>query len=139
MSLADYTDIEKDIKESQPPSTLPSGTEAKIRIISVRDGTSDKNDAHWYQPIFDVPDQPLVAEFNAFFWDLAERDKLEPKQAERLLNQFKQFAECFDIDYSKPFNWVDDLPGKTGWVILGVKKSDEFGDQNTIRKYLARK
>ena len=138
MSLADYSDIEKKIKESQPPSTLPSGTEVKVRIISVRDGTA-KNDVHYYSPIFDVPDDPNVAEFSAFFWDLAERDKLDPKQAERLLNQFKQFAECFGIDYSKPFSWVDDLPGKTGWIIVGVKKTDEYGDQNTVKKYLVGK
>lgn len=137
--MNDYSDLEKEIKESQPPSTLKSGTEVQFRIITVREGTSDKNGAHWYQPVFDVPDQPLVAEFNGFFWDLNDRDKLEPKQAARLLNQFKQFAECIGLDYSKPFSWTDDLPGMGGWAILGVKKDDQYGDSNTIKQYLVRK
>jgi hypothetical protein len=139
MSLADYSDLEKEIKESQAPSTLPSGTEVKFRVISVREGTSEKNGAHYYMPVYDVPDHPNCAEFSDFFWDLADRDKLEPKQAARLLNQFKVFAECIGLDYSKPFSWSDDIPGLTGWAILGVKKSDEYGDSNSIKKYLARK
>lgn len=139
MSLADYSDLEKEIASSQAPSTLPAGTEAEIRIISVRDGVSDKNGAHYYMPVFDVPDHPLCAEFSDFFWDLAERDKIEPKQAARLLHQFKLFAECFGIDYSRPFSWTDDLVGKKGWAILGVRKSDEYGDSNSIKKYLSKK
>ena len=139
MSVSDYSDLEKKIKESQPPTCLPSGTEVKFRIVTVREGISDKNNAQWYMPVFDVPDHPNCVEFSAFFWDLADRDKLDPKQAERLLNQFKQFAECIGLDYTKPFDWLTDLDGKTGYAILGIRKSDEFGDQNTIKKYLVRK
>jgi hypothetical protein len=44
-----------------------------------------------------------------------------------------------NIDYSRPFDWEDDLVGLEGWIILGVKKSDEYGDQNTVKKYVAPK
>jgi hypothetical protein len=137
--LADYTDLEKEIAEAPEPKTLPRGSEVKARIVSVRSGISDKNDAQWYQPVFDVPSDPLVNEFNDFFWDLADRNKLDPKQAARSLTKFKNFAAAFDLDYSRPFDWVEDLVGLEGWVILGVKKSDEYGDQNTISKYVVRK
>jgi hypothetical protein len=137
--LADYTDLEKEIAEAPEPKTLPRGSEVKARIVSVRSGISDKNDAQWYQPVFDVPSDPLVNEFNDFFWDLADRNKLDPKGAARSLTKFKNFAAAFDLDYSRPFDWVEDLVGLEGWVILGVKKSDEYGDQNTISKYVVRK
>lgn len=137
MALADYSDIEKEINEAQEPTILPKGSEVKARIISVRSGVSDKNGATWYQPVFDIPAEPLAKEFNDFFWDLGDRDKLDEKQYQRSLSQFKNFAAAFNLDFSRPFDWEDDLPGLEGWVILGVKKDDEYGDSNTVKKYIA--
>lgn len=136
MPLSDYSDLEREISDSKEPIILKRGEEVKARIISVRSGISDKNGAQWYQPVFDVPDQPLVKEFSAFFWDLSDRVKLDAKQAARALNQFKNFATCFGIDYSRPFSWEDDLVGKTGWVIVGIQKDDQYGDKNTVSKYV---
>lgn len=140
MSLVDYSDLEKEIANAPEPKTLPRGAEVKARIIAVKSGVSDKertNGATWYQPVFDVPSDPMVSEFNAFFWDLASKDKLDAKQVARNMNAFKNFAIAFGIDYSRPFSWEDDLIGKEGWLIVGVKKSDEYGDQNTVSKYVA--
>ncbi len=139
MSLTDYSNLEKEIENVPEPKVLPRGTEVKARIINVRDGISDKNNAQWYQPVFDVPNEPLAMEFNDFFWDLSDRDKLDEKSGIRAMRKFKMFAEAFGIDYSKPFSWTDDLVGKEGWVILGIRKSEEYGDQNTVQKYMSRK
>lgn len=137
--LTDYSDLEEEISEAPEPKVLPRGSEVKARIIAVREGISDKNDAQWYMPVFDIPAEPMVIEFNEFMWDLADRDKLDPKAAQRALNKFKNFAKAFDLDYSRPFSWTDDLVGLEGWVILGVKKDDEYGDKNTISKYVTGK
>jgi len=137
MSLTDYSDLEGEIKDAPEPKILARGSEVRARIINVREGVSDKNGAQWYQPVFDVPDDPMVIEFNDFFWDLADRSKLDPKSAQRALYKFQKFAEAFGLDYSRPFSWTDDLLGLEGWVILGVRKSDEYGDQNTVSKYVA--
>ena len=135
--LVDYTDLEKEISNAPEPKILPKGSEVKARIVAVRSGVSDKNNCQWYQPIFDVPDDPMVIEFNDFFWDIVDaKDKIEDKQYQRNLNHFKNFASAFGVDYSRPFSWDDDLIGLEGWVILGVKKDDEYGDSNTIRKYI---
>lgn len=137
MSLTDYSDLEKEINDAPEPKTLPRGSEVRARIIGVREGISDKNGAQWYMPTFDVPDDPMVIEFNDFFWDLADRDKLDPKASQRALYKFQKFAQAFGLDYSRPFSWTDDLDGLEGWVILGVRKSDEYGEQNTVSKYVA--
>lgn len=137
MSLTDYSDLEKDIASAQEPKILPRGSEVKARIIKVKSGVSDKNDCQWFQPVFDVPGDPMVIEFTDFFWDLADRIKLDAKSAARATYKFKQFAAAFKLDYSKPFNWEDDLVGLEGWVQLGVRKTDEYGDQNTVSKYVA--
>lgn len=136
MSLTDYSELENEIKNVPEPVILKRGEEVKARIIAVRTGISDKNECTWYQPVFDVPSEPLVTEFNDFFWEL-DREKLSEKDYIRALRKFKMFAEAFDIDYSRPFDWEEDFIGKEGWVIVGIKKSDEYGDQNTVQKYVA--
>ncbi len=134
--LTDYSNIESEITGAEEPKTLPVGSEVKIRIIGVRSGTSATNDCVWYSPIFDVPEDPMVMEFSAFFWEL-DQTKLNAKSYARSVYQFKQFATCFGIDYSRPFSWEDDLVGLEGWAILGIKKSDEYGDQNTVKKFIS--
>lgn len=139
MSLTDYSDLEKEIDDAPEPKILPRGSEVLARIIAVNEGVSDKNGAQWYMPIFDVPGDPMVIEFNDFFWDLADRDKLDPKAAQRAVYKFQKFAQAVNLDYSRPFSWMDDLVGLEGWVILGVKKDDEYGDKNNVSKYVAGK
>jgi len=140
MALTDYSDLEHEIKDAPEPKILPRGAEVKARIISVRGGVSEKNGCQWYQPVFDIPNIPEAMEFNDFIWDLIDaRDKLDDKQKSRNMTRFKNFTAAFGIDYTRPFSWEDDLIGKEGWVILGVKKSDEYGDSNIVSKYVAGK
>lgn len=137
LMLTDYSALEQEIADAPEPTILPKGSEVKARIINMRGGISDKNGAQWYQPVFDIPDQPLAKEFNDFFWDLKDCDKLDEKSAARSMRKFKVFAEAFSIDYSKPFDWEDDLINLEGWIILGIKKDEEYGDSNTVSKYVA--
>ena len=138
MSLVDYSDIQGDIENAPEPKVLPAGTEVKVKIISVRTGNSDKNDCNWFSPIFEVPDESMAKEFNSFFWEL-DKTHLTAKEYARTLYDFKLFAKAFGLDLSRPFDPEDDLVGLEGWVIVGVKKSEEYGEQNTIKKYIAGK
>lgn len=136
MSLVDYSDMEKDILEAPEPEVLKVGEEVKCKIISVRTGTSDKNDCDWFMPVFEVVDQPAAAEFSDFFWELDE-EKLTEKEFMRAKAKFGKLVKAFQIDLSRPIDKEDDLPGHEGWLIVGIKTSDEYGDQNTVRKYIA--
>lgn len=136
MSLTDYSSLENEIANAPEPTCLEAGVEVKARIIAVRTGISDKNDCKWYSVVFDVPDEPMAMEFNDFFWEL-DQSKLTPKDYARSIYKFKNFASAFDIDFSRPFDWEDDLVSKEGWMILGIKKSEEYGPQNTVKKYIS--
>lgn len=144
MALTDYSSLEKEITNVPEPTTLKKGTEVRARIISVRTGVVDKSESDYdgisyFSVTFDVPDEPLAKEFSDFFWDLADRDKIANISEKALLGamrHFRNFAEAFGLDFSRPFDLEDDLPGKEGWLIVGIKKSDEYGDQNTVQKYL---
>jgi hypothetical protein len=145
MALTDYSSMEKEIVNAPEPTTLKKGTEVKARIISVRTGVTEKEESDYYgisyfSIVFDTPDEPLAKEFNDFFWDLSDIEKLRnvsEKAAQGAMRHFRSFAEAFGIDFSRPFDLEDDLPGKEGWLIVGVKKSDEYGDQNNVQKYLS--
>lgn len=138
MALTDYSNLEQEIADAPEPKIMPKGSEVKARIINVRTG-EDKHGLPYFMPVFDVPDEPLVLEFSDFFYDLVALDKHDEKSKARSLRKFKIFAEAFDLDFSKPFDIEDDLIGLTGWVILGVKKSEEYGEQNQVSKYVAGK
>ena len=133
--LTDYSDLEEDIKNAPEPKILPAGSEVKARIIEVNSGISDTNQCVWHSPRFDVPDDVMVKEFKGFFWEL-DKVHLTEKQFGQSLSDFRKFAACFGLDYSRPFTWEDDLPGLEGWVILGIKKDDTYGDQNTVKNYV---
>ena len=148
MAMADYTDMEKEIKEAPEPKVLPRGTEVRARIIAVRSSISEKNDAHWYQPVFDVPDDPMVVEFNDFFWDLADREKMDAKSAARSIRKVKTFAEAMGLDYTRPFDWEEDLikhvpwfysylepMPKDGWIVLD---SGDWTIEQTVAEVLTR-
>jgi hypothetical protein len=134
MTLMDFSNIEKEITNAPAPHTLPKGTEAQIRLIGINEGVSEKNGAHWFMPRFDVPSDPMVKEFNSFFWNPSDNGKISEKQRQMNNYSFQQFTKCFGIDLSKPFAF-EDLIGKTGWAILGVL-NDEYGEKNTISKYV---
>jgi len=147
MSLTDYSKLEEEIKNAPEPTTLKKGTEVKARIIAVRTGVVEKEESayvgvSYFSVTFDAPDEPIVKEFNDFFWDLVDIDKIKKvseKTAFGAIRHFRNFAGSFGLDYSRPFDLEEDLFGKEGWIIVGIKKSDEYGEQNTVQKYLSSK
>ena len=138
MSLVDYSEMKDEINNAPEPKVLKAGTEVKVRIVKINTGISEKNDCGWKSIVFDVPADPMVKEFNDFFWNL-DRDKLDSKSYERTKYQYRIFGAAFGIDYARPIDFEEELPGKEGWVIVGTKKSDEYGEQNNVKKYLAKK
>lgn len=141
MALTDYSSMETEIKNIPEPITIKKGTEVKARIISVKTGVIDKPGSDYegfsyFSVSYDVPDEPLSKEFNDFFWGLENRARMSEKDFLRAVRKFRSFAESFGLDYSRPFDLEDELPGNEGWLIVGVKHSDEYGDQNTVSKYI---
>jgi hypothetical protein len=136
MPLMDFSSVEKEINDAQAPHLLDKGTEAEVRIIGINEGVSEKSGARWFMPRFDVPKDPMAVEFNAFFFNPLDNAKLDEKQRQKNDYNFQQFVKCFKVDLTKPFSF-EDLIGKKGWVILGIQKDDQYGDKNSISRYVA--
>lgn len=135
MSLLDLTGLVDEIEDAPEPTVAESGTEQKLRIISVRGGEAGKNNCEYFAPNYEIVDAPMMKEFSDFFW-VPDKDKLSEKQYQRALYAIKVFTKAFEVDISRPIDYEDDLPGHVGWVIVGTKKSDDYGEQNTVRKYV---
>lgn len=136
-SMLDLTGLIDEIEDAPEPTVAKAGSEQKLRIVSVRTG-EDKNGCGYFMPVYEIPDMPMAKEFSHFMY-VPDREKLSEKQFQRSLYAMKIFVKCFGIDISRPIDYEDDLPGLTGWAILGTRDSDEYGEQNTIRKYIAGK
>jgi hypothetical protein len=133
--MLDLTNIKDEIENAEEPKVLDAGEEYELRIIAVNTGT-DKNDRDYFMPVFEVPSEPMAKEFTDFF-TIPDRNKMTEKDYKRAIYKIKTFAQAFDLDLSRPIDYEDDLIGLTGWAILGVRKDDTYGEQNTIRKYIA--
>lgn len=130
MSLLDLTS--QDLDDVEEPITLEAGTEAELRIIIVNEGTNKNNDPY-FMPVFEIVDEPLAKECSDYFG--LPCDSMNEKQLHRAKFKIANFGKAFDIDFSRPID-LEDLIGLTGWGILGVSNSEEYGEQNTVRKYI---
>lgn len=131
INLAQYA-----IDKAPEAEILAAGTEAELRIISMKKD-EDKNGDEYILPVFDVPDEPNVLEFSDFMGlpSMAMKANDEKKYL-KCLRKLQAFGLAFDIDWSEEFA-IEELVGKRGYAILGIRKSDEYGNQNSIRKYVA--
>lgn len=50
--------------------------------------------------------------------------------------QLKELVLALGLDPSSGFN-VDELVGESGYAILGVQDSAEYGEQNTIKRFVS--
>ena len=127
--MLDYDEMELD--SSVEPKVLPKGTECKVIITTVKSG-EDKNNLDYYLPTLEVVGEPYVKEFTHFL-HVPNKALMGDKQLNRTRFALNSFVKCFGIDTSRPSNPEDSWPGCEGFVILGVSKSEEYGEQNFVK------
>jgi hypothetical protein len=131
MSYTDLSDMALD--DSHELHVLPAGSEVEIRIIDVKKDR-DKNGLEYIMPRFEVVGDPYAADFSHFM-HLPNKEEMDAKKLNRCKLALNTFLKAFGVDTGGRINFETDLSGLTGWAILGSRKDDEYGDQNTIRKW----
>lgn len=58
---------------------------------------------------------------------------MNEKETKKLLREIKHFAQAFGVTDLKN---VDDLVGATGWAMLKVTESEQYGEQNDITRFV---
>lgn len=129
--------LELDLEGATEPTIVDADEEYKLRIVSCGEIRQDKKGNDYILPRFEIPDSPASKEFTKYL-KLATKKNLEGLSAKQI-NSLKwgntQFFECFKVDPSRLEPGVD-LPGKTGWAILGIENDEEYGDKNYVKKFI---
>lgn len=132
MSILDQMES---LEGSQEPRVVEANSEVKLRILDVRTG-NDKNGNPYIMPRFEVPSDPLAKDFTKYLpVPNADLKREDLKKFERSRWDMTEFMAAFEIDVTRPGD-PEDWSGKEGWAILGVSKSDEYGEQNFVKKFV---
>ena len=130
-SMIDPTEWE--LEDSQEPYALKDGSEVMVRILEVRKARRD-NDAEYYIVRYEIPSEPYSKEVTDFL-DIPSRS-LDAKRLNAARQRMLHFTQCFNIDVSRPFEPMEDWPGQEGWCLLSMSKSEQYGEQNRVARYL---
>jgi hypothetical protein len=133
--MDENTILDHDFGNVVEPRVVDADTEAELRIISVRVDT-DKNGYPYMMPFFEVASDDYAKEFSHFI--RLPHEEQSAKEMNKTKYRLKTFYDAFGVDYSRGVNPVDDLPGKTGWAILGMRESDFTGEEeNYVKRFIA--
>jgi len=121
------------------PTTVPAGEEYQIRVIDMKtdengDLPINKNGNRYLMPMFEIPGEVGAKNFNHYI-GLPNED-MDAKAANEAKYRLQQFLKCFGFDPSSPPDDPEDLVGAEGYAILGIKEDPNYGDQNTIKRFI---
>ena len=121
-TLLDY-DLGEDLDFE--PAPADTETQVKIERCSIKESKAGNN----LQVILSIPDFPDADDVFYTVWLPQPED--EPKDAKRKKIALRKFYEAFDINYSGPVDYKEDLAGATSWAILS---QDEY--QGVVRNQI---
>lgn len=133
--MAMFNPSEWSLDDSQEPYALPDGTEARLRILSVEKPVEREDGSSYMTARMEVVDHPYSKEVSAFL-EIPNARVLDAKRLNNARHRMKEFMACFGLDGTRMFDPTEDWPLREGWVILSMRTSPEYGDQNRIAKYL---
>jgi hypothetical protein len=141
--MASFLDVPT--QDAEEPKVVPGDQEYKIRIVGYRTKLNeetgeeeyvheDKNENNYFSPYYDIPAEPMAKGFSGYVPIPGDQmDEKARMNAEWALEEFKQ---VFGI--AQKFNF-DDTIGNEGWAILKVDESEEYGEQNKIKRLIVPK
>jgi len=139
MGFLDNVDLENVVE----PSTVPADAEYKLRIVDVKidpstpDGLPrDKNGNSYLLPRFEILDEPTAKEFTRFIG--LPNDSMDAKKKNSSGYALKNFLAAFDLEQSAMVD-PQDMVGAEGWAILGLEESEQWGEQNYVKKFIVPK
>ena len=124
--------LDIDLDDAQEPTVIEANSEVQVRVTSAETGT-DKNGHPYLLIRCDVPDEPASKDFTYFL--RLPHAGMDGKQLNNTKWRLKLFFKAIGED-PKSLDSPEDLQGKTFWAILGVSESDEYGEQNFIKKII---
>lgn len=128
MSIIDLTD--QGVMETPDPTIMDADSEVKLRIVDCTH-KENKNGEEYILPRFEIIDEPLTKEVTKYLG--LPYAGLDEKKLMKTKNALKHFFSAFDVP--EKFD-PEELVGLEGWAILGVETTEEYGEQNYVKKFV---
>lgn len=133
--MGSLLDIGEGVADAPEPKAVPADEEYKLRIIGATQD-NDKNQEPYLLPRFDIDGQPLSKDFTKFL--RIPHSGLEEKDMIRARSSMRIFLTCFGLPTSGQID-LEDMKGKTGWAILGIEETEQYGENNYVKRFIAPK
>ena len=132
--MSEFIDLSSYDPENIPEGKVhPDGTEVHARISRMTKD-NDKNGTPYLMPWFEDSEDPNVEDWNDYL-PLPIGDDTEKEKGKKL-RRLKAFDDAFGLGiFNGSFN-VEDAKGATGWMLVGIGKSQDGEDNNKVKKYL---
>jgi len=115
------------------PTAVPEG-EYELRISEIAQDTN-KNGEPYILPKFDIVSEPTAKTVTKYM-ALPSASMDEKKLNKSKLN-LKRFFEALGVDAGGGID-LDALVGETVWAMLGLEEDEQYGEQNYIKKFVAK-
>lgn len=120
------------LDDAVEPYALPDGTEAQVRILQVHGKKREDGSQYWLVTL-ETPEHPF-AKLITHFVELPQYEaNARRKNTARF--RLKAFCEAFGVDTQGSLR-LDELVGREGWAILSLQRSETYGDQNRIGRFI---
>jgi hypothetical protein len=129
--IYDLSDME--LESGKEATAVIADKEYQLQILEVTEG-EDKNGLSYIMPRFEISGEPLSKDFTHFL-HIPTKD-MDAKKLNRVRFALNNFLKCFGIDVNGRINFMDQMPGKKGWAILGKKTDEQYGEQNFIKRFI---
>lgn len=106
--------------------------EYKVRILQVNSGV-DKNGSPYLLPRLEVEGEPYAKDFTYFIGLPGGQD--DAKQINRKKLKFRDFCLAFGFNPAEQ-HVLSDFEGALAWATLGKEETDEYGEQNYVKKFI---
>lgn len=123
------------LEDVQEPQVAPDKSEALLEVVSA-ETNAEKRYTRLMMRIIGVngatPEVPLAKFSHFLFWPKPED---ESEKRENKLRSNKRFYQAFNLPLDGSVR-TSEFTGRTGYAILSVTNSEQYGAQNEISKLI---
>lgn len=125
-----YDFMNVNLDEAKEYTVFPDGDEVEVEVAD-----AEVNEEKKYVLLKLKPKTDAFTRSIRHFLFFPKPDD-DPEKVNNKLLMLRDFCKAFGIE---SFRDPNDLLGHTGWVIVGIEESAEYGRQNTVKRLLARR
>lgn len=116
---------------------VPEG-EYELRLLSVSRETQkeEKGSGRYIKAVFEVTSDPDSKLITHVMMEPKPTDK--ERQIKNNLRKIADFYRTFEIPLSGPVR-LQNYEGNVGWAVLTSETSNEYGDQNRVKRFVPKK